>query len=313
MLTNGVRQADRASGRIGMIMPHFGTWPRWLPVFLESCRWNEHVDWLFFTDCEPPADAPANVRFERMSLAEMRDLISAQLNVDAALTYPFKICDFRPAFGVIFAEQLRDYEFWGWGDTDVILGDIRGILPDSLRARYDVISSRSGFLAGEFTLLRNNVQCNNLFRESADHLKIFTSTSGFDFEECGFFKDRPIDSMTHVAKRLQKAGRLRLLLDDLGRNDRKLKGRPFRYYWHQGRLVDAESGEGLLLYHFLDRKRSEDFVFPQPPLDIEHGIEITQAGAIACQQPLQVRRRIIRIMKSRTVRMARRMRAAYRR
>jgi hypothetical protein len=312
MPSNGCSLSDPAPGRIGMVMPHFGSWPRWLPVFLESCRWNENVDWLFYTDCEPPEDPPANVRFHRMSLGELRDLISAKLQVDAALTYPFKVCDFRPAFGVIFADDLRGYDFWGWGDTDVVLGDIRSIITNSMRARYDVISSRSGFLSGEFTLIRNTPDCNSLFRESADHQRIFTSTSGFDFEECGFFKDRQIDSMTHVVKRMQRAGKLRVLLDDLGRNDRKLKGRPFRYYWHQGRLVDADSGEGLLLYHFLDRKRSEEFVFPQPPLQIEHGFEITPAGAVACRQPLQIRRRIIRIMQSRTVRIARRVRAACR-
>jgi len=308
---NKYPSACRASGRIGMIMPYFGSWPRWLPLFLESCRCNENVDWFFYTDCEPLVDAPTNVKFKKMSLGEFRDLISAKLGLDAALNSPFKVCDFRPAYGAIFAEELASYQFWGWGDTDVILGNVREIVTASILAKYDVISARSGFLAGEFTLIRNCPFCCDLFRESQDFERIFTSASSFNFSEYGFFKDRPIDSMTHVVKRIERMGRLRAVFDDLGRTDRKLKGRPFRYYWHRGQLVDADSGEALLLYHFLERKRCQDFAFLQSPLHIEHGIEITGTGAVECRQPLQVRQRPLRIVTSQIKRMVRRVRARY--
>ncbi|WP_371417607.1 DUF6625 family protein [Anabaena sp. UHCC 0187] len=36
--------------KIAIIIVYFGQWPVWFPAFLESCRYNSSVNWLFFTD-----------------------------------------------------------------------------------------------------------------------------------------------------------------------------------------------------------------------------------------------------------------------
>lgn len=291
-----------------MLMPHFGSWPQWFPIYLETCRRNPGVDWLFITDCETPDGAPANVRFKTATLEGVQQLASERLNQEIALPHAFKICDLRPAFAVIFDEEIRGYDFWGWGDTDLFYGSFADCLSEAALARYDVISSRSGFLSGEFTLLRNTPDINRLYSESADYERIFSSSSCFNFSEYGFFKDRPIDSITHVVKRNHRSGRLRCLLDDLGRNDRKLGDREFRFYWHAGRLSDLDTGEPILLYHFLDLKRESSFVIPESPLDYSNGFLVTRAGVQPAESAITVQRRPVRAVVERTRRLARRLR-----
>ncbi len=46
---------------IGFVIPYFGNWPFWFPFFLESCRANPSINWIFHTDCGIPADLPTAV------------------------------------------------------------------------------------------------------------------------------------------------------------------------------------------------------------------------------------------------------------
>jgi hypothetical protein len=158
-------------------------------------------------------------------------------------------------------------------------------------AENDVISPRFGFLAGELSLFRNVERVNSIYRESRDYEKVFTSDRCWNFCEFGFFRDRTVESMTHVMKRAAADGRVRLFSEDMLRTDRKLRGRPFRYYWQQGKLADLDSGENLLLYHFLDRKKSEAFDVPPMPESLPHGFVVTELGVEFMQQPLPVPRR----------------------
>jgi hypothetical protein len=36
----------------------------------------------------------------------------------------WKMCDYRPLFGAIFAEQIKGYRNWAWTDTDAFVGNI---------------------------------------------------------------------------------------------------------------------------------------------------------------------------------------------
>ena len=49
--------------RLLFLIPYFGRWPFWMPFFLQSCRFNPDVQWLFFTDCgTPPTGTVSAVR-----------------------------------------------------------------------------------------------------------------------------------------------------------------------------------------------------------------------------------------------------------
>lgn len=282
---------------IAMVMPHFGKWPSWFPLFLETCRYNSSIDWHFFTDCPFPEDAPSNVYFYASNLNEIARMIESAIGFPVTLPFAFKICDFRPAFGVIFADLLQRYDWWGWGDTDVIYGDLRYFVTRTLLNSFDVISPRS-FLAGEFTLIRNSPRTNLLFQEGHDTVKIFTSPHCYDFEEDGFFKDRPIDSFTDIVKRM--SGK-RALFRDILRTDKKLRQKPFQFHWHKGCLRDLRTGEQILLYHFLNRKRDLSFRETLTAERYKHSFLISQHGLEPCPSQFTPRRRLLPILFDKTI------------
>lgn len=143
----------------------FGEAPFWLPAFLLSCKANPGVTWHIFTDIQLPQKYPENVVFFRTELAALSRLCSDRLGVRIELRpeFAYKICDLRPAYGRIFSETLRGFDFWGHCDMDVVWGNIRGFISDRMLARYDVISSRTRKMSGHFSLFRNTETINSLF------------------------------------------------------------------------------------------------------------------------------------------------------
>lgn len=79
-----------------------------------------------------------------------------------------KLCDFRPFFGLAFADLLRDYAFWGYCDLDMMFGDLGKLLTAEFMASADAFSAHSKQFVGHFTLLRNTEAINNLARQIPD-------------------------------------------------------------------------------------------------------------------------------------------------
>ncbi len=141
---------------------NFGPLPNYFPAFLESCRWNPTIDWLIISDQKAPYPPPANVKFVQSDLASLRERASATLGLPVALHSPYKLCDFRPMYGHILEPELRNYAFWGHCDFDVIFGNIRNFLSESVLDAHDKILVR-----GNFSLYRNSAQMNFLYTSDA--------------------------------------------------------------------------------------------------------------------------------------------------
>lgn len=71
---------------------------------------------------------------------------------------PYKLCDYKPAYGYVFAEYLKEYPYWGECDTDLIFGDIDQFLFPKMQEGYDKIG-----IFGHCTLYRNTEEVNTLF------------------------------------------------------------------------------------------------------------------------------------------------------
>jgi hypothetical protein len=140
--------------KIVLLMPYYGRWPEWFNLFIETCKWNPTINWIFFTDLEQPRNRCGNVQYVRMSLSELLELASSRLGFTIDFTNPYKLCDLRPGFGVIFDAYIAGADYFGWGDIDVVYGDIRKFVTDEV-LRYDVISFHGGILSNSFCLFRN--------------------------------------------------------------------------------------------------------------------------------------------------------------
>ncbi len=258
-----------SGNRICVLIPYFGHWPTCLPLYLKSCTGNPGVDFVFLTDLDPPSNAPGNVRFMRISLSELCAQASRKLGFPFRFRHAYKLCDLRPAFGVIFDELIGPYDFWGHGDIDLVYGDLRRFFTDELLASYDILSAREEWLSGGLCLFRNAPAVKGLFREEPAFAEILQDERHRCFDETGFQwrlyqRSRDImkesglrPSMTLLARRAAMQGRLRVHFRTLVKEEMRV-----------GDLVRVESGRVFdrrreyLFYHFVHDKRRRAFSFP---------------------------------------------------
>ena len=59
-----------------------------------------------------------------MSFCSIQQLIRNKFSFPVKIDSPWELCAFRPAYGDIFEEYFNGYDFWGYGDLDVIYGDL---------------------------------------------------------------------------------------------------------------------------------------------------------------------------------------------
>jgi Family of unknown function (DUF6625) len=139
-----------------LLMPYFGSWPEWIDAYFETCRWNRAIDYIFFTDCGLPKNPlPSNVSLVAMTLSQFNELYAARFPCKRRVENPYKLCDLRPAYGVIFAEYVVDHQFFGWGDIDVVYGDVAGYLTAAMLSA-DIISFSRKHISGHLTLARTS-------------------------------------------------------------------------------------------------------------------------------------------------------------
>ena len=74
---------------------------------------------------EPVPDKPDNVIIKYKTLEEVETTAAEKLGFPVKIATSYKLCDFKPAYGFLFPEILKEFKFWGHGDIDVIYGNIR--------------------------------------------------------------------------------------------------------------------------------------------------------------------------------------------
>lgn len=258
ILTNGQKGYKH---KISLLTGWYGPWPWYMPYFLQSCLYNPSIDFIIITDNdEGLEDVPPNVKLVYKTLKEIKTTASQKLGIRASIDYPYKLCDFKPAYGFISPELIGGYDFWGHGDLDVVYGDIRNFMTPEILENYDIISSRHDYITGTFCLFRNNKTCNTLFMQSRDYKKVFRSPRHFCFDECNFLFqelqngasvfDYPenIQSMTWVVKKAEAEGKLRAYFDFI-----IIEGTPGHIKWQKGRVIYKGVYE-CMFYHLIKFK-----------------------------------------------------------
>ena len=260
--------------KIAIVVCYYGEFPWYFDFYLHSVSFNPSIDVLIITDLEKPNYSPGNVHFIPMSMEEVRVWASNKLGLDVKLDHPYKFCDLKPAYGYIFSELLESYDFWVFGDIDVIYGNIRQFFTEELLSAYDVISVRPEYIAGFFTLCRNIKPVNELFMESKDYKMVFTDSKHYCFDEwceiiapfwnnvMGVDMDWKIESMTYLTQKAHEERRIRVLFEFFVN-----EGRHGHLKWNWGTLSYKRRWE-VLLYHlgsFRGRAKIPNRTFHQIP------------------------------------------------
>lgn len=143
-----------SSKEIALIIPYFGTFPEWFDLYLLSCSRNIRVDFYFFTDCEIPGTTYDNTFFIPTTYESYCDRISKILRINFHPTSPYKLCDLKPFYGIIHKDVISHYLFWGFGDIDLIYGDLNTIINHNNLSKYDILTTHTNRIAGHFTIMR---------------------------------------------------------------------------------------------------------------------------------------------------------------
>ncbi len=258
---------------IGIIVVYFGQWPIYIDLFLNSCRNNPTVEFLFMSDCgfPPKMDILPNCRHNHLNLRDFNELASERLKLDIKIDNPYKICDLRPAYGEIFKEYLTGFDFWGSSDIDLIYGQIRHFFTNEVLKRYDALFVRKEYTTGSLFLIKNTPYMNGLYRQSPDYIKVFEDSFNFySFCECGkawqelqsgksiFDVNTPIMSFTELIKIGEKTNSFRPFFKGLA-----LEKIPYdkEVIYNNGKVF-CNSKE-YLLYHYIHEKSSPFFTFPK--------------------------------------------------
>ncbi|MBD1847849.1 hypothetical protein H6F89_31600 [Cyanobacteria bacterium FACHB-63] len=251
--------------KIIFLMPYFGHWPEWFRFYLESCRWNPTIDWLFFTDCPIPENAPTNVRFVQMSFQDYQQTVSDQLGINFNTQSSYALCNLRPAYGVIHHDYLEGYDYFGFSDIDVIYGNLRAFYSDEV-LRYSTLSTHPDRVSGHLFLIQNTELWVNAFRKIPNWQSLMSQPTNVGVDEAVFTK------LLLGYRRLPSAARRVWGTFDPYKRNHLLKERfstvlsdfpwmdgthcyPTKWFWYQGKLT-VEAGEEMMYLHFMNWKSS---------------------------------------------------------
>jgi hypothetical protein len=225
------------SARIKLLTPWNTSVPEWATKFTERVRANRIIDWELVP----------------VSVADLNSLASGTLGSPCRKLTAHAQCDLRPAFGELFADRYAGYEFWGWCDLDVVLGDLDRLLPPLLDA-HDVVTADAGGVAGPFTVLRNTPELVELFRDER-WAEVLADPDYCNFDENGFAESGYWGANPSLSGLLRRGSDFRVRYDDRTWTE---TADPLPQYGvpsrgcelRGGRLRELPTGRELLLYHF---------------------------------------------------------------
>ena len=175
--------------KIRIIIPYFGKLPTFFPYFLLTAKRNQKIDFLVYTDQKVDKFSilnAKNIEFVTLSFDDLRDKVQSKFDFEISLKTPYKLCDYKVAYGFIFEEELKEYDYWGFCDTDVLLGDIYQFLEEYNFFTNDY--ARYGLL-GHLQIFKNSREVNRIFMSGQgsdyrlDYHNVYTSEQNFIFDE----------------------------------------------------------------------------------------------------------------------------------
>ncbi len=239
-----------SSHSIALLIPYFGTWPEWMDAMLVSCAGNPDIDWHFISDCGEPSAHPPNVYFHTSTFQEVCTLATQALGFPVHLTRAYKLCDLKPAYGLMFSDLLTDYDFWGHCDPDILWGSIRKFMTPKRLDRYDILTTRKKALAGHFCIYRNEERINRICLETADWKQMLNDNDTSYMLDEAFFSRRIEDYAAdgHIQVYWNRA----LATSGSDQKPTLLGGQTL--HWRKGRPFD-EHGKAVSYRHWLFKGR----------------------------------------------------------
>ena len=142
--------------KIAIICPYFGKLPKNYNYTFESMGNNSFIDWFVFTNDDVENPTYKNIRLVKMNFDDVRKIINKKIGTNINLVY--KLCDYKPLYGIIFDNYLKPYDYWGYCDLDMIFGDLKKFITDDVLSKNDKI-----YDLGHFSIYKNRKELNRIY------------------------------------------------------------------------------------------------------------------------------------------------------
>lgn len=240
---------NRSDNRLCVIGVYFGTLPNYFNLWLKSAAHNNFVDFIIFTD-NKLVDLPENVYQFDMTLEEMKKRADKVLGFDTSLYKPYKCCDFKVIYGLIFDDYIEQYDYWAHTDFDLIYGDFKKFLDE-----YDLYQYDRFLPLGHLSFYRNTEESNHHFMAPAnirfDYKRVYSSGRSFAFDETpgtvaiylqnnfSFFTKKIFLDISDIYHRYVQGT---LIIRDEPVKNYELQ----TFYWEDGRIYRVYVNEGKI-------------------------------------------------------------------
>lgn len=239
-------------GKIGIIIVYFGKCPDFIRLFLNSCRCQSDIDFIFFTDWDwKSVDVPQNIIRHRTTLAEFNSLASCKVGIDIDVKVGYKLCDMKPAWIHIYEDYLSIYDFVGYCDIDLFFGNIRNFFTEEIALSKDLFTITTSYLSGALTIFKNNSKMRTLYKEAKGWSYIFQDSRHFAFDE--YLRVHPedceVESYSDLVFRKEREGAIVVKHDEYIGYEK----RPGHVTYKNG-VVWAD-GKEWIFYHYVVSKQ----------------------------------------------------------
>lgn len=166
-----------------LINCYFGKLPSYFSYYLKTVEANPTINFLLVTDDRTEYDYPSNFKVIYKDFPSFKDELQTLFDFKISCDRFYKLCDYKPCFGKLFYDEVKNYDFWGYADIDLVWGDIRHFMTEEvLSAGYDKIQT-----AGHFTIMPVTEESLNFYTQETEnglsYKKVFTSEENFAFDE----------------------------------------------------------------------------------------------------------------------------------
>lgn len=184
-----------------LIQTQFGTPHTWTTEYFRNVRMLEPLGWSLKVFTPNLWKSAGNIEIIPMTIEGFDALVKRYCGVEPKnfidpTGRPHKlVSDFYPAYGLIFQDYIRGFDFWAHTNWDMVYGRLDRYIPDVMLDQVDIWSDDVDAINGIFTVYRNNEFVNNLFRRAPGWEMAFTL-----HEECAFDEYQMTQAVRQAAR-----------------------------------------------------------------------------------------------------------------
>ena len=76
-----------------------------------SALCNSSIDFMFFTDAD--VEPAKNIIVHKMQFCDFQEIVQKAFDFPIILDRPYKLCEYKQAYGYILQKYITKYDFWG--------------------------------------------------------------------------------------------------------------------------------------------------------------------------------------------------------